>query len=779
MATLADSLISSTSRSLTLRMRPDLSSRRQQYQGRAYWVIKEPVGLKYYRFHEEEYAILNMLDGHTSMDAIKEQFEREFAPQKVTFQDLQHFIGMLHRSGLVISESTGQGKQLKHRGDTKRRKEFLGKLTNVFAVRWRGIDPERILNRIYPYTGWFFSWVTVTFAALLAVSALMLVIIQFDVFSAKLPTFHQFFGPRNWIYLAVTMGVVKVIHEFGHGLTCKRYGGECHEMGFMLLVFTPALYCNVSDSWMLPNKWHRVFIGAAGIYVEIFLASAATFVWWFSGPGLVNQLALSIMFICSVSTILFNGNPLLRFDGYYILMDLVEIPNLRQKSSEVLKRFLAGLCLGLEQPENPFLPQRNRFFFGLYTVAAVLYRWFIVFSIFMFLNQVLEPYGLKVLGQILGGLGVFGLVVQPLIQLCKFFYTPGRLYKVKRHRLLISASVVGAIILAILFVPYTYHIECPVRIVARESVKDVTTGETYRVSATVYAQVSGELSYRVKPGNWVEQGDVIAHLENDDEHIRLIELEGQLAEARQQRVVLSMQRSVDLQAAELLHETDERIVALANQIEQQNVKVAKLDVRSPISGVVIPASYRPKSGRQDGRLPQWHGSLMEDRNLGAFVSPDDPICTVVTPREADKEAARQALPGEAMAGISFQLDAELVIDQGDIELIQPQNQVEICLELYPDDVIESKITRLAFGNLKESPTSISSQSGGQLGTVMDQSGAARPISTSYYARAQIPDSSRLLHQVDLRGRARVYPGVSRSLGGRIWRFVTRTFHFSM
>ena len=106
MATLADSLISSTSRSLTLRMRPDLSSRRQQYQGRAYWVIKEPVGLKYYRFHEEEYAILNMLDGHTSMDAIKEQFEREFAPQKVTFQDLQHFIGMLHRSGLVISEST-------------------------------------------------------------------------------------------------------------------------------------------------------------------------------------------------------------------------------------------------------------------------------------------------------------------------------------------------------------------------------------------------------------------------------------------------------------------------------------------------------------------------------------------------------------------------------------------------------------------------------------------------------------------------------------------------
>ena len=98
-------------------------------------------------------------------------------------------------------------------------------------------------------------------------------------------------------------------------------------MGFMLLVFTPCLYCNVSDSWMLPNKWHRVMIGAGGMYVEMVLASTATFLWWFSEPGLVNQLSLSVMFICSVSTLMFNGNPLLRFDGYYILMDITEMDN--------------------------------------------------------------------------------------------------------------------------------------------------------------------------------------------------------------------------------------------------------------------------------------------------------------------------------------------------------------------------------------------------------------------------------------------------------------------
>jgi putative peptide zinc metalloprotease protein len=189
------------------------------------------------------------------------------------------------------------------------------------------------------------------------------------------------------------MGLVKICHEFGHGLSCKKFGGECHEMGLMFLVFTPCLYCNVSDSWMLPNKWQRVFIGAAGMYVELILASIATFLWWFSEDGMFNFLCLSVMFICSVSTVVFNGNPLLRFDGYYILMDILEIPNLRQKATEILKRWFQKNCLGLELQENPFLPHRNRFLFGIYTIASFVYRWVVAFSIIMFLNAVLKPYG--------------------------------------------------------------------------------------------------------------------------------------------------------------------------------------------------------------------------------------------------------------------------------------------------------------------------------------------------------------------------------------------------
>ena len=123
-------------------------------------------------------------------------------------------------------------------------------------------------NWLHPIFGWLFSPLAIMFFSLLGLSALSLLLVQFDVFRTRLPTFHEFFGPHNWIYLGVTMGVVKVLHEFGHGLSCKYYGGECHEIGIMLLVFTPCLYCNVSDSWMLPSKWKRAFIGTIWVYIS-------------------------------------------------------------------------------------------------------------------------------------------------------------------------------------------------------------------------------------------------------------------------------------------------------------------------------------------------------------------------------------------------------------------------------------------------------------------------------------------------------------------------------
>ena len=504
MTTLAESLVSSSSRPLTVRTRPDLTSNRQFYQGTAYWVVKEPVGLQYFRFHEEEYFILNMLDGHVSLQQIKDGFERRFAPQKITFGDLQQFIGMLHRSGLVISNSPGQGKALRERGRKKKNKETMGKFANVFALRYRGFDPEKILNAILPWFGWIFTVPALIFFALFLGSAALLLATQYETVYAKLPTFQQFFAADRWLILACTMAIVKVLHEFGHGLSCKKFGGECHEIGFMLLVFTPCLYCNVSDSWMLPNKWKRVWIGAAGIYVEMILASIATYVWWFTEPGTtINDLCLNMMFLNVVSTVLVNGNPLLRFDGYYILMDALEIPNLRQKSTEVLKRWFQETCLGLELQDDPFQPTRGRFMFGLFTVASVIYRWVVVFSICWFVIKVLEPYGLQAIGRMVAVIGFAGLVGQPFIQTWKFCRTPGRLSKVKRTPLLITLGIATSVVIGVCYIPLPHHIDCAFEI------RPSKVG-------TVYAGTSGRIEWAIEPRTSVQEGQQIARLINPE-----------------------------------------------------------------------------------------------------------------------------------------------------------------------------------------------------------------------------------------------------------------------
>jgi putative peptide zinc metalloprotease protein len=748
MATLADSLVSATSRPLKLRMRADLTVRSHRYHGQLFWIVKEPIALNYFRFHEEEFAVLKMLDGNTSLDTIKEEFERRFAPQKITFGDLQQFVGMLHRNGLVVSQSSGQGKQLKKRRDEKVWKELLSKLANVFALRFRGIDPDRLLTWLHRYTGWFFTTPMVVFNLLFGLSALMLVLINYDTFQAKLPTFHQFFGLKNWIFLAITMGTVKVLHEFGHGLSCKHFGGECHEMGAMLLVFTPALYCNVSDSWLLPNKWHRAAIGAAGMYVELFLASCAVYLWWFSQPGLFNYLCLSVIFICSVSTVMFNGNPLMRFDGYYILMDLAEIPNLRQKATEVLKRYLTHLCLGIEQPESPFLPKENQLIFGLYTIGSEIYRLFVVFSILFFLNSVFEPYGLKIIGQVIGFAGVFGLVVQPLWQLIQFFRTPGRSGKVKKARVAISLAVAAAVIVAVAMIPLPFSVSCPFEVVPRNA-------------APVYVAVPGRMDAgpNVELLSHVKKGDQLVQLTNLELELEVERLQGEYNAAKDHLDTLERAANKSTQLEGQIPSSKALEEARRLLLERKLEELAKLSIVAPRDGIVLPAPR--KAPMKDPRmLPSWSGSVFDEKNRGSFLKNEDVVCVIGSPED---------------------LEAVLVYDQIDVNLIKPDVPVALMFEANVDRVYHGKIDTVAKVALEHPSPNLMESTGGYLAAKADKTGNQKLISTSYQARVPLAEAisgDHTLIYLGQRGQARVYTGWQ-SLGERLVRFVYRTFHFHL
>jgi len=746
MATLADSLSSSTARALPVKRRPDLVTERTRYQGTLYWVVKDPLALAYFRFQEEEFAILNMLDGRTSLDEMKRRFEKEFAPQKITLEELGRLVGMLHRSHLVIADMPGQGTQLVKRRRERVKREIWGKLANVLAIRFKGIDPERILTWLLPWFGWLFTWIGGAFVLGMGTAALLLVLVQFETFQSKLPTFHEFFAAKNWIWLAVAMGVTKILHEFGHGLSCKKFGGECHEMGLMLLVFTPCLYCNVSDSWMLPNKWQRAMIGAAGMYVELLIASFATFGWWFSEPGLFNYLCLSTMFVCSVSTVMFNANPLMRYDGYYILSDIMEIPNLRQKATSILGRKLGVWCLGLKEQEDPFLPQRNQWLFALYSVAATAYMWLVSISILFFLYHIFEGNGLRVLGHLLAALSLVSLLGIPLWRLGKFFFTPGRIDQVKPHRVLISLAILTAVGAAFALVPLPYRVFCAVEVKPSQA-------------KPVYVDVSGRIvEVYVKPGQTVASGDPLAKLHNEDLDLEINNLQRKAADLEKSLESLLRERhEPGSQARQEIPATRSQLESAREELRLKYLDVDRLVLRATASGTVIAPPAVPEREDADKEvLPTWSGTPLEPRNLDALLQRGTQFCLIGDPHA---------------------LEAIMVVDQSEIDFIREKQKVEIKLDALPGETLATELADISRIKVTALSRGTSVKTGGEIETKTDERGIERPISTSYQARAVLNNADDTILP-GMRGRARIH-AEWQSLGRRTWRVIMETLNFNL
>jgi len=753
----ADAFRSSTTRSVGLRRRGDLVVNRQVYQGQAWWVVKDPISLQYFRFRPEEYALLDMLDGSRSLDVLKEEFEARFPPRRITVEELSRFISTLHRSGLVIGDRAGQGPQLYERRRQRIWRQWMAWLSNIMSMRFRGIDPDWMLERLDPWFGWLFAPPAIMAGMVFAASALMLVLVNFDVFRSKLPEFHQFFAAGNWLYLAIALGVTKVLHEFGHGLSCKRYGGECHEMGVMLLVFTPCLYCDVSDSWMLPNKWKRAAIGAAGMYVEVLIASIATYLWWNSHAGVFNQLCLDVMFVSSVSTILFNANPLLRYDGYYILSDVLEIPNLRQKANTILGRLASRWCLGIKQPEDPFLPQRNLGLFALYAVASSVYSWIVTASIFLFVWNVFKPYRLEVLGQIMAFGALWGLVIRPMQGMIKFLKVPGRRDEVKSRNMMVTAAVAAVLLAAVALIPLPQRVWCPAELRPR--------GEE-----TVYVPLAGTLEeLAAKPGQVVKRGDLLARLSSIELDLEAADLEGRIAQSEARLASLGRERFRNPIAGQEIATVKESIKGFREQLAEKIRDRMGLEVRrdaasghfdlrlvAPRDGVVLPATSVKPQKDPGGRLPGWSGNALDEQNMGATFPQGTVLCMVGDPER---------------------FEAVMVVDQSEVEFVGAGQRVDLKLDAFPWKTFSGTVDMIAETHIEGGSERLSVKAGGQVPTETDESGREMPISTSYEALMTLDDSEAVFTP-GMRGTSRIKVG-SRTVGEWLLRLLWQTFNFRM
>jgi putative peptide zinc metalloprotease protein len=425
-------------------------------------------------------------------------------------------------------------------------------------------------------------------------------------------------------------------------------------------------------------------------------------------------------------------------------MDILEIPNLRQKSTEVLKRWFQSTCLGLELQDNPFLPRRNLFWFGLFTITASIYRWVVVFGIIWFLNQVLKPYGLEAIGKMFAIAGVVGMVVQPVMQSYKFFKTPGRASKMKRKNMLTSLAVAGSLLAFIAWFPLPFSVKCAFEIQPQDALQ-------------VRSMVPGHLvAWKKRPGDTVRSGETIALLNNVDLAVQEAKYQGELDLARE-RVRMMKLQAVDAARADVGLRAQEAVLAsAASMLEQIQSKRAQLLVRSPRDGVIIEPPGKPvsKAAIAEGQLPGWSGSPFAQVNSEAVFSEGDVLCVVGEPTK---------------------MEAIIVVDQSDIDLIKVGDEVELMLDSARLNSVTGKISRIAESEMKETPENLAIQAGGQLNTAQDESGKVRPISTSYQATVPL-EAKHVPLRSSYRGKARVHLAW-RSLGWRFYRFCVKTFNF--
>ena len=741
---------SATRRPIPLRMRGDLLVSRSVFQGEISWIVKDPIALKYFRLRNAEHEILKLLDGENSYEEIRRRLVAQFPTRKFEVRDLQRLVQSFHAGGLLLSNASGQAESLQRRRDRQRNQKVAQRLSSIIAIRFPGFDPEPLLSWLYPKVSWLFSRVAAVGCALIVMAALLLVATQLDQVLARLPTFQQFFGFDNLVHMLLVLVLTKSLHELGHGLMCKHFKGECHEMGFMLMVLTPAMYCDTSDSWILPSKWHRIAIGAAGMWFEVVVASIATFVWWFTHPGWLHYFALNIMFLCSVATIVFNINPLLRYDGYFMLSDYLEIPNLSQRASRALTSFLRVWCLGMAPLPQSGMPTRHQWAFSAYSVASLFYRWFVMVMIFWFLTQVFEPWGLQAIAYLAIGMSLLGSVGLPLYRCVKFFSFPGRMREIKLGRLNIMLLVLVLLLALFLFVPVPQHVEA--EFVLRP-----------RNAQSLFVQSPGCLQHiYAKYGDAVEAGQPVARLEDLELEVRIREMQSEL---QRQETLAESWRLDDhdpLEAARLAGEARAKIAQLRRQLAEREKQQKQLVLVSDRGGYLIAPANIPRRLPRPGQLETWSGTPLEDRNLSATLTTDTLVGYV---------------------GPLDEFTAMLCVPQDQCRFLRPNQEVLLTFNAARGERIHGVVDSVSNRALDALPRELSSSNGGPLPASPESRGVEKPMLTMFEAAVAIQDGATngpanegLQLLPGMRGRAKVSVGRA-PLASQLYRHLLTVFRF--
>jgi putative peptide zinc metalloprotease protein len=552
------------------KFRTDLRVSEQTFAGEKSYVIKVEETSSYNRYGASEYELLTLCDGTRTRAEVAAVWNERHPDDFLGEAEVLEFLDSVEPE--AWEQSVGE-KNLavleRIRDDRKSRVDQ----SNVLYISFKAWDPNRTLAKLDPYLGWMFTPGFVFFSVLIFITAAYLVAgdwtqVQRD--TASLYTFQGKTAYDIWIFWFLLMGL-GAVHEFGHGLTCKHFGGDVHQMGFLLIYFTPAFYTDTTDIMLFDRLGRRQWVLFAGIWIELVVCAIAAFFWRFTAPGsFANDFAYKAMLLSGIQGALINLNPLIKADGYYALAEYLRIDNLRESAFLFLRAWARRHILR-EDLELPLATRRQHRIFIAFGVAAIVYSASLVILILLFVKNVLvTKFGGW--GYVLTAGVVYYFLGKGLKNALPQVRSWWREKKEEYMAWKISRTQqAGALGLALLFlIP-----PIPTR-VASDFVLEPGR------DAHVRAEVPGAVrQVFVKQGDTVTAGQMLAILENPDIESGARILAQQLAMANGE-IRLAQARSDPAKIAAALQE-QERLEAEWT-IAQRNVDA--LDVRAPFAGVV-------------------------------------------------------------------------------------------------------------------------------------------------------------------------------------------------
>ncbi|HUJ86767.1 MAG TPA: hypothetical protein VLX30_07960 [Burkholderiales bacterium] len=581
------------------RMRSHARLHRHLYRGALWYLLQDPASGRVHRFTPSARIVIAAMDGKRTVEDLWTIANKRLGEAAPTQDEVIRLLGQLHAADLLQCDVTPDVAELFARGEREEKARRRRSYANPMALRMSLFDPDAFLNGCRGLIGLIWSrWGGMLWLAVV-LPALFLVAPHWPELSDDF-TDHVL-AINNLLVLYLVFPVIKALHELGHASATKAGGGEVHDMGIILLVLLPVPYVEASAASTFRSKYARALVGAAGMAAELFVAAIAFYIWLLIEPGVVRAVLFNVMLIASVSTLIFNGNPLLRYDAYYILSDLIEMPNLAARSLRYWGYLIERYALGVEDAEAPEATRGEKAWFVFYGIASSLYRVLVTAVIALFIAG-----RFFIIGVLLAAWALVAMAVIPVVRGIRHLASSPRLHKRRRRAIAVTLGVVGALVLLVLAVPVPYRSQAEGVVWLPEQAM-VRAGENGFFGA-----------FLVKPGTRVRKGEPLARCYDPALDATLHLSEARVAELEAQ---YGAEFVADRTKAQIVREQlDSARAALAVARD----KAADLIVRAPGEGVFV----APRAADMPGR------HFRKGELLGYVIGADvQPLARVVVPQE--------------------------------------------------------------------------------------------------------------------------------------------------